>query len=174
MGRADNFHQNMPDKNEHLKFLIERFDHYYDSVNNKGNAMLVINTFSIGGIAAFYTAFQDDVTWTGWLKFFGIALCLLWAASLFFTSWALLPYQKSGSNSLVFFGDISSLTEANFQRKFSAQQDADITTDLQRQVYLLSKGLAHKFRLLRRATYLLFVSYAVLILASIALIINLK
>lgn len=174
MRRADKFHQNMLDKNEHLKFLIERFDHYYDSVNNKGNAMLVINTFSIGGIAAFYTAFQDDVTWTGWLKFFGIALCLLWAASLFLTSWALLPYQRSGSNSLVFFGDIASLTEANFLRKFSEQQEDDVTGDLQRQVYLLSKGLVFKFKLLRWAAYFLFVSYAVLFFASITLIINLK
>lgn len=163
----------MLDKNEHLKFLIGRFDHYYDSVNNKGNAMLVINTFSIGGIAAFYTAFEDDVNWTGWLKFFGITLCVLWAASLGLTSGALLPYKRSSANSLVYFGDISNLTETSFLQKFSAQQEDGITNDLQSQAYMLSKGLAFKFRLLEWATYLLFLSYAMLILAFITLIINL-
>ena len=164
----------MLDQNEHLKFLVGRFDHYYDSVNNKGNAMLALNTFSIGGIAAFYTAFQNDITWTIGLKLFGITLCILWAFSLALTSRALLPYQNSDSRSLVFFGDIANLTEANFLQKFSEQQENDIISDLQNQVYVMSKGLSFKFRLLCWATYLLLLSYVILIPASIIIITNLK
>ena len=164
----------MHDKYEHLKFLIERFDHYYDSVNNKGNAILVINTFSIGGIAAFYTALQDDVDWSSGLKAYGIILCLLWAASLFFTSWALMPYRKSPSSSLIFFGGIASLTETAFLNRISAQQDAVLMEDMQRQVYHLAQGLSIKFKYLRWATYLLFASYVALVCASIVLFTNLK
>lgn len=159
---------------EHLKFLIERFDHYYDSINNKGNALLVINTFSIGGVAAFYTAFQNDVEWSFGLKTYGIVLCLLWAVSLFLTTWALTPYRKSHSNSLIFFGNISSLSEAVFLKQISAQKDDALSQDMQRQVYYLAQGLAKKFELLRWATYLLFTSYIVLVLASIILLTNLK
>lgn len=164
----------MLNKHEHLKFLIDRFDHYYDSINNKGNAMLVINTFSIGGIVAFYTALQQDVIWTSCLKFYGCLLCLLWVGALILTSWALLPYQKSASRSLVFFGDISNFTEANFLQKLSEQQEEDVTDDLQRQVYLLAKGLTFKFKIIRWANYCMFVSYGVLFLAAITLLINLK
>ena len=164
----------MPDNYEHLKFLIERFDHYYDSINNKGNAMLVINTFSIGGIAAFYTALQDDVTWTTSMKAYGIALCLLWAASLFLTSWGLMPYQKSTVKSIIFFGGVSSLSEAEFLRQNSEQQENALIKDMQSQAYHLAKGLALKFQRLRWATYSLFVSYVVLVFASIVLLTNLK
>ena len=159
---------------EHLKFLIERFDHYYDSVNNKGNAMLVINTFSIGGLAAFYTALQNDVNWSSGLKAYGILLCLLWTVSLSLTSWALLPYRKSASNSLIFFGGISNLSETVFLNRVSSQNDEDLVKDMQHQVYYLARGLALKFKLLGWATYVLFASYVVLVAASIVLFTNLK
>ncbi len=164
----------MPDNYEHLKFLIERFDHYYDSVNNKGNAMLVINTFSIGGVAAFYTALQNDVNWSPSLKVYGIVLCLLWTVSLFFTSWALMPYRKSASKSLIFFGGIAGLTKAAFTLRNSEQQDDALMQDMQHQVYHLAQGLALKFKLLGWATYVLFASYLVLAVASIVLFTNLK
>lgn len=164
----------MLNQQEQLKFLIDRFDHYYDSINNKGNAMLVINTFSIGGIAAIYTALHQDVIWTTSLLCYGFLLCLIWGVALILTTWALLPYKKSASNSLVYFGDISNFTEANFLQKFSEQLDEDVTDDLKQQVYLLAKGLTFKFKIIRWATYLMFISYGVLFLAAITLLINLK
>ncbi len=35
---------------ERLIFCINRYDHYYDSVNNKSNVFLVISTFIVGGL----------------------------------------------------------------------------------------------------------------------------
>lgn len=164
----------MPEKYEHLKFLVERFDHYYDTINSKGNAMLVINTFSIGGVAAFYTALQQDVEWTTSLKCWGCLLCILWVLSLIFTSWALMPYRNSASNSLIFFGGIAKQSESGFLQRVTAQQDDALLEDMQLQVYYLAQGLALKFERLRRATYLLFASYGVLLVVFIILLTNLK
>lgn len=136
--------------------------------------MLVINTFSIGAIAAFYTALQDDVDWTNCLKCWGCLLGILWVGSLFLTSWALMPYRNSASKSLIFFGGIASHSEANFMQRFTAQQDDAVLQELQQQVYYLAKGLALKFERLRLATYLLFASYLVLLITFITLLTNLK
>lgn len=101
-------------------------------------------------------------------------LCLLWTVSLSLTFWALLPYRKSASNSLIFFGGISSLSEAVFFNRISEQQDDAMMQDMQRQVYYLAKGLSLKFKLLGWATYVLFASYVVLMAAAIVLFTNLK
>lgn len=45
-------------KNEELKYVIGRYDHYFDSVNNKGNLYLSINTFILGGVIAGYFSLE--------------------------------------------------------------------------------------------------------------------
>ena len=35
---------------DRLKYTINRFDHYFDSVNNKSAVYIAINTFITGGI----------------------------------------------------------------------------------------------------------------------------
>ena len=45
---------------EELQFIINRYDHYYDSVNNKGQFYLGFNTFLIGGLAGVYALLQQQ------------------------------------------------------------------------------------------------------------------
>ena len=37
------------DRIENQKFIISRFDHLYDSINNKGNFLITFQSFLIGG-----------------------------------------------------------------------------------------------------------------------------
>ena len=48
-------------KYDHAKFLIERFDHYYDSVNNKGAFYIALNTFIFGGLCVGYITLYKDI-----------------------------------------------------------------------------------------------------------------
>ena len=48
-------------KYEHAKFVIERFDHYYDTVNSKGSFYIGLNTFILGGLCAGYISIADKM-----------------------------------------------------------------------------------------------------------------
>lgn len=136
--------------------------------------MLALNTFSIGGVATFYTALQHDVNWSSSLKLLGVILCVVWSVSLFLTAWALMPFQRSHSSSLIYYGSIAKLSEKTFLKNVREQTDEDVIEDLEKQVYHLSHGLTAKFNRLRWATFALLGSYVILIFTIITLLTNLK
>ena len=81
-------------KYDHAKFLIERFDHYYDSVNNKGAFYIALNTFIFGGLCVGYiTLYKDiDVNAVIW-----VLLSILLTSNLIstvFTVLATMPFLK--------------------------------------------------------------------------------
>lgn len=49
-------------KIEMLRHTMDRYDHYYDSVNNKGNLFLTLNTFLLGGIITGYYSVKSDIS----------------------------------------------------------------------------------------------------------------
>ncbi|HEY9488539.1 MAG TPA: hypothetical protein VIQ51_09410, partial [Chryseosolibacter sp.] len=53
---------------EHLRFCIERFDHYYDSVNNKCALFLTVNTFIVGGLMAIHPTLQSTFDCGLWIN----------------------------------------------------------------------------------------------------------
>ena len=75
-----------------LKHTVDRYDHYFDSINNKGNLFLALNTFLLGGIITGYyginKSFEDryNLLFFTWLA---VICCLL---SIGFTLWAIIPY----------------------------------------------------------------------------------
>ena len=142
-------------KTEHLKFIIQRYDGYYDSINNKGNLYLAICTFTLGSIILGYNTLDE--------KFhFGVAELLLFilslafnAASLFFTILAIRPYLSSVSEakkSLVYFCDVACTPEKEHSVAWTNINDEDFNVDLCSQTHLLAKGLTDKFKKLRIAT----------------------
>lgn len=44
-------------KYNHLQFIIQRFDQYFDAINNKGSFYIGLNTFILTGLSAGYFAF---------------------------------------------------------------------------------------------------------------------
>ena len=45
----------MEKEKDRLEYTINRFDHYFDSVNNKSAVYIAINTFITGGIIVLLT-----------------------------------------------------------------------------------------------------------------------
>ncbi len=160
--------------NEHRHFIISRFDQYYDSINNKGNAFLAINTFLTGGlfasVAILPTYLEEDSSTIFWI----VIMLVLNLTSTLFTLLALVPYAGTCGQSLVYFGDISRLDLQSFLQRFSVQQENEITQDLDKQIFYLAKGLDKKFRRLLIAGKLFFIEAPVLIPLIICVIKNLK
>lgn len=159
---------------EHGKFIIERFDHYYDSINNKGNFFLTINTFLIGVIVSGYTFLQEKLKLDNTIQWLIAILALLGLVSIVFTIWAILPYLKSGNRkkykSLLFFGSISEYSEIEFIKAFNENTDEAIRQDISRQIYTLAKGLNKKFARLKVAGIFLILEFLVITVITILIL----
>jgi len=156
------------DRYEHGKFLIERFDHYYDSINGKGAFYIGIETFIFGGLIAGYAAFADNLphTWLFWALVFSIFTCCI--ASIIFTILSIKPYSRDNHSndqnpSLVYFGGIAKHEGIHFKEKFLKQSEDQILNDVVQQVHSLAKGLVWKFRKLRLASILLLIQFFLMI-----------
>jgi len=152
-------------KYDHLKFLIERFDHYYDSINNKGVFYITLNIFLFGGICITYTTYQASITNSTWYCLLAMLICCF--GSMLFTIRALRPYMKDNHvndslNSLVFYGGIAKHTANLYLEKFDRETEDTIVVDMQRQVHCLAIGLHTKFKRLKYASYLLTVQFCLM------------
>jgi len=150
---------NKNEKIEMLKHTMERYDHYYDSVNNKGNLYLTLNTFLFGGIITAYYSIKESLVGKCDILFFVWASLICCGLSLLFTLWAIIPYlsrqRNSIKSSLLYFGDVSNVSIGSFTNKYAEITEDKVYEDFLQQVHLLAIGLQNKFRRLQIATYLL-------------------
>jgi len=163
---------------EHSKYLIDRFDHYAESANNKANFYLAFNTFVIGAIAAGHNEILKLAV--GNMEY-GVKLGLIFMVvlsflSMIFTLLSMRPHLSSGNKSdyhtLVFFKSISELSESDFEEKYTAQKEKDIERDLVKQLYQLSKILDKKYAKLKIVGWLVFGELAIFTVVVFVLILN--
>jgi len=157
---------------DRLKFSIERFDHYYDSINNKGSVFLALSTFIVGGLITTYPTLIDKMS----NKLLGniIISCLLGIGIFIMILLvnAAMPYLSKRRHSIHYFGSISNHSESEFRQKSSEVDSSKEVDDLRSQVYQLSVGLSKKFRKLRIAGILFIIQFAFFIPLIILLITN--
>lgn len=157
-----------------LKHTMDRYDHYYDSINNKGNLYLTLNTFILGGMIAGYFNIKEVLgeSCFGIIIFWLGLICTL--LSIAFTLWAIIPYlnkqEDSDKGSFMNFGYVSRITFASFKKMYTELSEENGYEDYLQQVYLLSKGLHLKFNRLRTATYLLGGTFVCVIIIGIKIL----
>ncbi|MCK4346620.1 MAG: hypothetical protein KAX05_15150 [Bacteroidales bacterium] len=156
---------------ERLKYTITRFDHYYDSVNNKGNVILGLSTFIVGGLIASYPFFLQKVNCTFWVHANLITLITLGLAAMLIMIIASTPYLSSKSNSVFYFLSVSKMKKDDFAKWSEGLQENYELEDMRNQTYLLAKGLTNKFRMLKWASMLINIQF-VLLVPFIILLIN--
>lgn len=153
---------------EQSRFLIDRFDHYNDTINNKGAFYLSINTFILGGLCLGYNSYSAAIKASGvlypWIILGGCILLLFCLASTLTTILAISPYLKDNhinddKPSLIYFGGISRHTCNTFVDKFCRQGENAVLEDSARQAHSLAIGLANKFRWLTWANRFLLGEY---------------
>ena len=142
-----------------LKHTMDRYDHYYDSINNKSNLYLTLNTFLFGGIIAGYYSIKDEYFCSSSI------ISLVWIALIFciisigFVLIAITPYvsrhQKASTISVLNYSCIGSISLDDLKTAYDAMGESESFNDYLKQVHLLGKGLKKKFYYLRIATFFL-------------------
>jgi len=162
------------EKLEELKFAIGRFDHYYDSVNNKGNLYLAVNTFVLGSVIAGYASLNSQFHFSNWILSLLIAVLAANLFSVAYTLAAIKPFlkKKHGSRSMIYFGDVhnaSEVTVGDFWKNLTAEK---LKEDFLSQYKILAGGLDRKFRWLKTATTFIAIQIAGIVLFGILLLIT--
>lgn len=160
---------------ERLKYCMDRFDHYYDSVNNKSSVFLGLSTFIVGGLVASYFMLDPLVNCGFWVHAISIILIGLGVATMIVVIMAATPFLGKDTDSLHFFGAIGCLNAHDFCAKSGAPcSEEDELRDLRNQVHQLARGLQGKFRKLKIAGTLFTIQFFLFIPLFIIILCNLK
>lgn len=156
------------------KFIINRFDTYYNGVNTKCNFYLALNTFLIGGTITTYGFLLNKISLNQFHKCLLITIVILALLGIAITLFAVQPYLRSGNSkkyqSLFFFGSISSMKEKEFCEEFHSMTDEKVSEDLSCQAYQLAQGLSSKYRYLTWVGNCLGLNFLLIIILSISII----
>jgi hypothetical protein len=158
---------------DRLKYTINRFDHYFDSVNNKSAVYIAINTFITGGIIVLITQTNivKDLIILGQITIW--FLLLTGIINLIVLSVASIPFFSTKPKSIYYFGAISKMTLSDFNKTSKNYTQKEELKDLRSQAFVLSEGLAKKFTKLKLAGILLVIQFSMLLLILITLLIKL-
>jgi len=161
------------------RFIILRFDEYFNSVNNKAAFYIALSTFILGGICTGYVTLYDKVNPGIEVVVFTAFHLLCSLGSILYTLFAMMPFTKhsfsyTNSISLVFFGGIAKHTWANFQQKFLSQDEDSLVEDITEQIHCLAYGLNKKFKRLKIASRFLFIQFTFLLPFFYLIIKNIK
>lgn len=159
-----------------LQYTINRYDHYYDTINNKGNLYLTLNTFLIGGSITGYFSMNDKFD-LGFFTIIGFCGVLFSLISIFFTLRAIYPYlSKMQTNedlvSATNFSEISNKTLIEFKKLHAEYAEDSYYNDLVKQVHQLSLGLQSKFTKLQEATIYLSGAFLMLFITIYKILIS--
>lgn len=155
---------------DNLKFTIDRFDHYYESVNSKTNLYITLNTFIISAVSAISPNILVQLGNTFWSKFLVVSIIIIASISVIYTIWSSLPYLGNNNDSVFYFGYVSNLSLKDLLSKLETTSTESSARDLAQQLHALAQGLKNKFNKLRIAGALLIIEFTLIALLSILFI----
>jgi hypothetical protein len=167
----------IPDKITELKFIIGRFDHYFDSINNKGNLYLTLNTFILGGSIGGFAYLNNSYHFDQWIIIlFVIPTLFSNLVSFTYTLSAIRPFTRrhddNSSFSSIFFVDVSHQTNRQWESRWNLLNQEDWKEDLRIQSQLLAIGLNEKFKSLSVATLFIGIQVGTIVLFGLYLFIH--
>ncbi|NRR90925.1 hypothetical protein HSX10_05050 [Winogradskyella undariae] len=156
---------------ENSRYVLDRFDHYIEGANSKGNFLLAFSAFIFGFIiTSFKTIVEfdnsEDKSWTIGLL---IIILIIGLVSIAFTIAAVFPFLKTNNSSskkyhsLVFFNSIADMDEEVFLKQYKQQKNKKICKDMAKQIFAISKGLKIKYFRISWAIRLVFVQLILLL-----------
>lgn len=156
-----------------LLYSINRFDHYFDSVNNKTAVYIALNTFILGAIITGYVSIQNfDINNIKTFKTLLSIEMVIGISTLILLIFASIPYFSKDSKSLYYFGGIGSQLKSDFVENSKSITKKQELNDLRNQVHVLSIGLNRKFTKLKIAGILIVIQCILLVPLIIILLIN--
>ena len=161
---------------EESKYIINRYDHYYESINSKGNLYLALNTFIIGGCITCFYSLDKIYHFSCAFKYLFYALIIVNFAATIFTIVAIKPFlskRKRTNKSLYYFGDVANRTQARYIEEFICTEEPELAKDAISQAYQLASGLNIKFKRINVASVLIGVQIFLIMIFSILITIKL-
>ncbi|WP_430928928.1 Pycsar system effector family protein [Polaribacter marinivivus] len=157
---------------DRLKYCISRFDHYFESVNNKTSVYIAINTFITGSniVLLTQTEITKNLPTCGQVCFW--IMLAIGILNLILLSIVSIPYYSTKPKSIYYFGAISKLTKNEFNKTSKSYTEKEELKDLRSQVFILSEGLTKKYHKLEISGYLLVTQFVFLMPILIILISN--
>ena len=160
---------------EHSKYVLNRFDHYIEGANSKGNFLLAFTAFLFGFIVTSFNHIvvfnnSDDKNLTIGLL---VLILVIGLGSIGFTIAAVFPFLKTNNSSskkyhsLLFFNSIADMDEENFLKQYKEQKGKKARKDMAKQIYAISKGLKKKYFRISWTIRLVFVQLFLLLLIII-------
>ena len=138
------------EKLEHAQFIIERFDHYYEQVNNKGQFYLGLSSLMVGIVISNVEKISKIAAESYSFQAILIIFSLTSALSIILVLTAITPFllsgKKSNYNTLIFFNEIAKLERQKFITEFNNQTEDDMANDYANQIHVLAQGLKLKYR----------------------------
>jgi hypothetical protein len=159
---------------ERLRFSIERFDHYYDSINNKCSVFLTLSTFIVGGLVAGYPWLLEKVDCGICIHLIMAVLLSLGLAIMIVVTFTSIPFLSAPSCSFLFFGDIADRSFQTFADQSKVETDEAAKNDLRGQAHVLATGLTAKFKRLKLVGILMLIQFILFIPLILTIIFNLK
>lgn len=156
---------NAQQKTEHLKYILERYDHYIESIQSKSNLYIGLNTLIMGGIITLLTNINSCK-----MNFILSAIVMIIAfmsiISILITLFAIKPHLSSGSsnNSIVFFNNVSKISYDKYLESIDNVTDEIFKNDMVNQVHCVATGLTNKYRNLSKVSWLLTIQFAALLI----------
>jgi hypothetical protein len=153
------------------RYVLNRFDHYIEGANSKGNFLLAFSAFLFGFIV---TSFNNIIELSNckaenWTTGLLVGILVIGIISIGFTIAAVFPFLKTNNSSskkyhsLVFFNSIADMKEEDFLTQHKEQKDKKICKDISKQIYAISKGLKTKYNRISWSIRLIFIQLFLLL-----------
>jgi hypothetical protein len=167
----------LSDITEQSKFIIGRFDHYFDSINNKGVFYITINTFLLGGLLSQVGEIIKSGNGSWWIYTLVLGFILINVSSTILTIPSISPFKSpkcDDPSSLLYFHDIACKDLNSFKKEYTTQSEDFAKLDFTNQIHQLAGGLKIKFDRLRYAGILLLFQFVSLVPIIVITILSVK
>ncbi len=164
----------MEREKERLKFCIGRYDHYFDSVNNKSNVYLTLSVFVFGGLLGLYPTILEKTDFNIWVNICMLLVMGIGLTAMLITILASRPYLTKETDSLLFFQSVSNMGQSEFETQSATASEEQEINDLRTQTFQLASGLKAKFEKLHLVATLIAIQFALFIPLTILILNQLK
>ncbi len=139
------------------QWVLERNLAWVAAAEVKVGVIVAIDTALLGSVGAAYAG-ADAVARTSWAYLWAISAGVAAGVGIFCAAMAVLPRLDGPLKSLVFFGRIGKLDQAEYFEKFKETSDVELLEDWTAQIHRNAQIACEKFSWVRASMYWSFVS----------------
>lgn len=139
------------------QWVLERNLAWITAAEVKVGVIVAINTALLGSLGAAFSG-SEAVNKTSWAYVFAISAGVAAIIGVCCAAMTVLPRTTGPEKSLVFFGRISSLDEAEYVQQFKNATDLELLDDWSAQVHRNAQIATTKYSWVRKSMYWSFLS----------------